>query len=239
MNDEGLFTLAMIKKLVEIQNGFVRYYESCDVAMIVKDEECSNDEKSKEIPLQLVGKEQLIAFYDNDIERECRLVVEQSLEYSKGDENEFDFDRLENNLIFKYLAGKPLIVFQASIFNFSDDVKGDSREELEKKIPQQELPNLVKKKIKKEIPSYLIRPILRNLEMCIKFLQHTGGTGSTLLSRYLQEVLKLETDQQLLQGTISKEVKLLHVYSLYVLLVEQQGDEFQDIKNQKPLEVWN
>src|SRR5690349_19576447 len=97
--------------------------------------------------------------------------------------------------------------------------------------------------------------VCKQLQMCIKFLQYTGtisfvdnlsshydtgGTGSTLLSRYAQETL-LQADgmEDILEGTIAKEVKLTHVYSLYSHLQDKLRDEFDEIPSwaKQPLSV--
>lgn len=57
-----------------------------------------------------------------------------------------------------------------------------------------------------------------------------GGLGTTKISTYVQEMLQLdEGAEELLSGIISKEVCLMHLYSLYSFLQEKlREDEFED-----------
>jgi len=120
-------------------------------------------------------------------------------------------------------SGKPLLDLVVRTIQYSDDNIASSNL-LKQKVRQELLPKAVQTKILAELGSPAkAHRCLELLETCISFLQATGGTaiqklnvGDRLLGEYARSVLLLDADFG--STTISTEVKLMHLDSLWRLL---------------------
>jgi hypothetical protein len=91
------------------------------------------------VPLHLLQEEHLISFDESYIEKLAIDVAEPTVGYGVTIDN-YNFDRLENTLIQRFIVGKPKLSNSTKLMDFRDNVIGDFKMKLDRKIRQQELP---------------------------------------------------------------------------------------------------
>jgi len=143
----------------------------------------------------------------------------------------YDFGNAEQYLLEVVLSGKPLLDLEVRTIQFTNTASsGDSSNVylLSQKVKQMALPRDIADNILKELrsPVEALR-CLELLEVCISFLLTTGGSfaqhlgdqvANKLLSRYIKQDLLMEEGTEFESKTISQQVQLKHIDSLWKLL---------------------
>jgi len=202
------------------------------------------------IPAHLLTDAHLIVYdgQEKELTSFLHLQVLQSLQYGRGTEIIFNFERIEQHLIDSVLIGKPLIDLEIRKFNFANETRiTGALQNLRQKIPQLELLTEVKAMIMKDLGGVThVRRCLSILEICMGFLAATGAShvrqlpGELRLDEYVRDTLLMGDCDEICHpnSLIAKHVQLQHVISLWNLLDETLNvDPFKDIspKYKKPL----
>eukprot|EP01119_Soliformovum_irregulare_P009252 TRINITY_DN2247_c0_g2_i4.p1 TRINITY_DN2247_c0_g2~~TRINITY_DN2247_c0_g2_i4.p1 ORF type:complete len:1833 (-),score=503.06 TRINITY_DN2247_c0_g2_i4:35-5533(-) len=229
-SDDGLYSLAMMDRLVSIQNDLMIF---CDMADLPKD--CCQDRPSNEVPMYLVQSHHLVSFTDASLMQWMTMIIQDGSGYGQSENRSFDWKFLEHILNKNLIMGKSTLAMVTRMFEFLHDVPDMAHQHLKFKIRQvTELSTGMKERIVEELDSLEnMNKLKKNLEMYIEFLGTTGGDANTLLCDYVDQHLQLEDDKHaVLTGNLC-EIQLQHVLAVYYFLREKlEEDEFAKIPNQ-------
>ena len=232
--DEGICALALIQFLVDKHNDII------DRAGKLLNK-TSTESSPIEISSRFISKHHLVSF---NIEEEVMPVITDSeldQDTNKQNSYKFDYQRVEQFIVNKYLSGKPKIKLELENFTFLNETRyssgfgqvGGPVSELKSKIKQVELPTDMKQAIVSELRGGetsldLFQSCIRQIEECISFLQAISGSNNLeevekmSIIDYLQNILLVDpkvTKQTLAKSyTIIVHVKLCHLVSLWSLL---------------------
>ena len=123
-----------------------------------------------------------------------------SLAYGQGGTLHYDFVAIEQFIVDRYLAGKPVIKPEIAMFEFVDEQRSTTGiKGLRQKLTQFDIPSDIRDRIRSEIGTLEnARVVLRLLDTIISFVQSTGGTlvkhldvqaGELLLHEYSRDML--------------------------------------------------
>uniref|UniRef100_A0A7S4JX43 Uncharacterized protein n=1 Tax=Paramoeba aestuarina TaxID=180227 RepID=A0A7S4JX43_9EUKA len=143
----------------------------------------------------------------------------------------YDYAQIETGLRSLLLIGKQSLRLQIHHYQYRGEMRGSGRVSgLRRKIPQEDLPNLVLNTICDEFDTQdRVLKFLSRLEMCISFLADTGGEGvkglaigSMLLRAYAINTLKIDEEEweELSTNGVNTHVLLCHLQCLYTKLEE-------------------
>lgn len=217
--DEGICPLALVRYLGEKHNTFV---ERVDEVLLLRGEEVQRASSRQNV----VSSKYFTQAHSLSYELQggfASFVEKQCVRLSNLGKVEYDFANAERYLLDVVLSGKPLLDLVVRMIQYSDDVVASSVL-LKQKVRQEPLPKSIQQKILREIGTPAkSHACLELLETCVSFLQATGGSaiqrlnvGDRLLGEYARSVLLLDADFG--SATVSSEVKLMHIDSLWKLL---------------------
>lgn len=244
--DEGICSLAVTQFLIDKHNEVIE-----KVGKLFN----KNVENTPiEISSRFVSKHHLIVF---NIEEELVSVIAESKlneptltsNNTNGDKqkssarHKFDYERIEQFILTKYLSGKPKIKLELEGFLFLNETRystgfgdqiGGPVSELKRKIKQVEIPTDIKQAIILEMRANetsldIIQACLRQVEECISFLQAISSSNNLedvekmSITDYLHNILLVDpsttSNQPLCNiSNIMIHVKLCHLLSLWQLL---------------------
>ncbi|KAK7926008.1 hypothetical protein WMY93_008318 [Mugilogobius chulae] len=133
-----------------------------------------------------------------ELDRDLMPLVLSNTQYSieKGQEtvHEFDLPKIQQQIVSRFLSGKPLITFNAipTLINRHERNYEIILKDVKEKIKQEPLQTLTQCAVSSELDSYSeVCDALSTVEVALGFLAMTGGDPCMQLSRYLLEVLKM------------------------------------------------
>jgi len=152
--------------------------------------------------------------------------TEQNLTYGSGTTISYDFERIEQYIIDRFLTGKPQIDLELKKFEFANEARvTGALNNIKQKIKQEKISEDLKMKISQDLTTpQQINRVKRTLEIAIGFLSATGGStiqhipGEEYLIDYVSKTLLLNDIS--MGTTIEKNIKLNNMVSLWEYLEE-------------------
>ncbi|XP_043570887.1 E3 ubiquitin-protein ligase rnf213-alpha-like isoform X2 [Chiloscyllium plagiosum] len=219
----GLCSTALISYLIALQNDFVYTVEKYTSKSTIYSINPSDVADLHVIKYE-VGRDLIPLISSN-----CQYTME------KGGETMFEYDlkRIEQQLTYRFLKGKPLISLtgiptliyrqERNYENIFKDVKN--------KLPQELLPNSIINAISGELQSYSdVCEAFTAVEVTLGFLAISGGDPNLQLVVYLKEVLQMEdqTAPHVLEAL--RRCNLKHIQALWQLLSARKSECFLRLK---------
>uniref|UniRef100_A0A669PUC8 RING-type E3 ubiquitin transferase n=2 Tax=Phasianus colchicus TaxID=9054 RepID=A0A669PUC8_PHACC len=216
----GLCSTALVSYLISLQNDFIH-----SVNKHIKDDERYLISPSEVADLHLISYE---------VEKDLIPLILSNCQYSmeKGGETlqHFDLERIQQQVISKFLQGKPLITLTGiptlvyrhdrnyeELFN---DIRNKQR------LHQCALPSSVMNAISGELQSYSdVCDALSVTEIALEFLAMAGENTEMLLTDYIENVLQMgdQTNPHVLQAL--RRCHLKHIIALWHLLSTHKSEQ--------------
>ncbi|XP_048410924.2 E3 ubiquitin-protein ligase rnf213-alpha-like isoform X2 [Stegostoma tigrinum] len=219
----GLCSTALISYLIALHNKFVYIVEKYTSKSTMYSINPSDVADLHVIKYE-IGRDLIPLISSN-----CQYTME------KGGETMFEYDlkRIEQQLTYRFLKGKPLINLtgiptliyrqEKNYENIFKDVKN--------KLPQELLPNSIINAISGELQSYSdVCEAFAAVEVTLGFLAMSGGDPNLQLVVYLKEVLQMEdqTAPHILEAL--RRCNLKHIQALWQLLSARKSECFLRLK---------
>jgi hypothetical protein len=162
----------------------------------------------------------------------------QSLDYGEGYSLTFDFESIEAALINGIIAGKIPLVTQIHHFSYRGDIQKSGRlQNLCNKVHQININSGTQQTILSEIDTLdKFTKLMSQLEVSINFLASFGSKVSidpkTLWEDFVKNVLMINQNiwKEITTPTITQQVQLCHLQSLYLCLEEKmKGNPLDDV----------
>jgi len=179
------------------------------------------------VPTHLLTHDHLIAFdADEQLPGLVQIYSNISVYYGRGAEVSYNFAAIQQYLMDHVLLGKPFIDLELPKFSFANEGRqAGYHSVLRDRIPQIELSDEVKEKIREELssPQYL-HECMEVLEVVLGFLASMGGThvrtlpAKQFLVDYMKNTLSMAASPLYATKTISSNVQLQHLLSLWNVL---------------------
>lgn len=172
-----------------------------------------------------------------ELDRDLMPLVLSNTQYSieKGQEtlHEYDFPKIQQQIVSRFLLGKPLITLNGipTLVNRHDRNYEIILKDIKAKIVQEPLQALTLFAISTELDSYSeVCEALSTLEVALGFLAMTGGDPHMQLSFYLEEVLKMgnQTAPHILRALSMCCLK--HCAALWQLLASLKSESLLKLK---------
>ncbi|XP_074397014.1 E3 ubiquitin-protein ligase RNF213 isoform X2 [Zonotrichia albicollis] len=214
----GLCSTALASYLIGLHNDFVY--------SVIRDTE--EDDRYLVSPSE-VADLHLISY---DVERDLIPLILSNCQYSmeKGGETlqDFDLERIQQQVISKFLQGKPLIRLTGipTLVYRHDRNNEQLFSDVRNKLEQTALPSSVMNMISGELQSYSdVCDALSLTEITLGFLAVAGENADMLLTDYIEEVLQMgdQTDPHLLQAL--RRCQLRHSIALWQLLCAHKSEQ--------------
>uniref|UniRef100_A0A8D2MIK3 RING-type E3 ubiquitin transferase n=1 Tax=Zonotrichia albicollis TaxID=44394 RepID=A0A8D2MIK3_ZONAL len=214
----GLCSTALASYLIGLHNDFVY--------SVIRDTE--EDDRYLVSPSE-VADLHLISY---DVERDLIPLILSNCQYSmeKGGETlqDFDLERIQQQVISKFLQGKPLIRLTGipTLVYRHDRNNEQLFSDVRNKLEQTALPSSVMNMISGELQSYSdVCDALSLTEITLSFLAVAGENADMLLTDYIEEVLQMgdQTDPHLLQAL--RRCQLRHSIALWQLLCAHKSEQ--------------
>uniref|UniRef100_A0A8B9Q3I3 Ring finger protein 213 n=1 Tax=Apteryx owenii TaxID=8824 RepID=A0A8B9Q3I3_APTOW len=227
----GLCSTALASYLISLHNNFIY-----SVNKYIKE-----DDRYVAIPSE-VADLHLISY---EVERDLIPLILSNCQYSmeKGGETlqDFDLERIQQQVISKFLQGKPLItltVGQCTMLPRYDRNYEQLFNDVRNKLDQSSLPSSMINMISGELQSYSdVCDALSITEITLGFLAMAGENPEMLLTDYITQILQMgdQTNPQVLQALSRCHLK--HNIALWQLLSTRKSeyllrlkrDPFEDI----------
>uniref|UniRef100_A0A8C5J7S2 RN213 ligase n=1 Tax=Junco hyemalis TaxID=40217 RepID=A0A8C5J7S2_JUNHY len=220
----GLCSTALASYLIGLHNDFVQ--------SVIRDTE--EDDRYLVSPSE-VADLHLISY---DVERDLIPLILSNCQYSmeKGGETlqDFDLERIQQQVISKFLQGKPLIRLTGipTLVYRHDRNNEKLFSDVRNKLEQTALPSSVMNMISGELQSYSdVCDALSLTEITLGFLAVAGENADMLLTEYIEEVLQMgdQTDPHLLhvspEGKALRRCQLRHSIALWQLLCAHKSEQ--------------
>ncbi|NXU35912.1 RN213 ligase, partial [Drymodes brunneopygia] len=214
----GLCSTALASYLIGLHNDFVHSVNSH-----TKEDDRYLISPSEVADLHLISYE---------VERDLIPLILSNCQYSmeKGGETlqDFDLERIQQQVISKLLQGKPLITLTGipTLVYRHDRNYEQLFNDVRNKLEQSALPSSVMNMISGELQSYSdVCDALSLTEITLGFLAMAGDNADMLLTDYIQQVLQMgdQTNPHVLQAL--RRCQLRHSMALWQLLCAHKSEQ--------------
>ncbi|KAM4740057.1 E3 ubiquitin-protein ligase rnf213-alpha-like [Anableps anableps] len=220
----GLCATGLVSYLVTLQNELVN----------AVDHHTGEDSSYKVAIVDLM--EQHVICYD--VEKDLLPLVLSNCQYSleRGHEtiSEYDLPRIQQQILTRFLQGKPLITRNGipTLINAQEKDYESIFKAIKRKVPQVLLTTLIRNVVSRELDFSEVCEALKIVDLLLRFLSITGGDRDPSMSLviYLQDVLKMG---QNIDGHILKALSkccLKHCVSLWQLLSSLKSENMLHLK---------
>ncbi|KAM6119107.1 E3 ubiquitin-protein ligase RNF213 [Phoenicopterus ruber ruber] len=219
----GLCSTALASYLISLHNDFIH-----SVNKHIKEDDRYLISPSEVADLHLISYE---------VERDLIPLILSNCQYSmeKGGETlqDFDLKRIQQQVISKFLQGKPLITLTGipTLVYRRDRNYEQLFNDVRNKVDQSALPSSVMNMISGELQSYSdVCDALSVTEITLGFLAMAGENAEMLLTDYIEEVLQMgdQTNPHVLQAL--KRCHLKHNIALWQLLSTRKSEQLLRLK---------
>ncbi|NXL85084.1 RN213 ligase, partial [Alectura lathami] len=226
----GLCSTALVSYLISLQNEFIRL-----VNKHVKEDDRYLISPSEVADLHLISYE---------VERDLVPLILSNCQYSmeKGGETlqHFDLERIQQQVISKFLQGKPLITLTGipTLVCRHDRNYEALFNNVRSKLDQSALPSSVMNMISGELQSYSdVCDALSVTEITLGFLAMAGENAEMLLTDYIENVLQMgdQTNLHILQAL--RRCRLKHSIALWQLLSTRKSEQLLRIRRDPFVDV--
>ncbi|XP_056361664.1 E3 ubiquitin-protein ligase RNF213 [Oenanthe melanoleuca] len=214
----GLCSTALASYLIGLHNDFVH-----SVNRHTKEDDRYLISPSEVADLHLISYE---------VERDLIPLILSNCQYSmeKGGETlqDFDLERIQQQVISKFLQGKPLITLTGipTLVYRHDRNYEQLFSDVRSKLEQSALPSSVMNMISGELQSYSdVCDALSLTEITLGFLAMAGENAEMLLTEYIEQVLQMgdQTNPHVLQAL--RRCQLKHSLALWQLLCAHKSEQ--------------
>ncbi|KAM7035519.1 E3 ubiquitin-protein ligase RNF213 [Acridotheres tristis] len=214
----GLCSTALASYLIGLHNDLVR-----SVHRHTKEDDRYLISPSEVADLHLISYE---------VERDLIPLILSNCQYSmeKGGETlqDFDLERIQQQVISKFLQGKPLITLTGipTLVYRHDRNYEQLFSDVRSKLEQSALPSSVMNMISGELQSYSdVCDALSLTEITLGFLAMAGENAEMLLTEYIEQVLQMgdQTNPHVLQAL--RRCQLKHSLALWQLLCAHKSEQ--------------
>uniref|UniRef100_A0A8B9MD47 RING-type E3 ubiquitin transferase n=1 Tax=Accipiter nisus TaxID=211598 RepID=A0A8B9MD47_9AVES len=215
----GLCSTALASYLITLHNDFIH-----SVNKHIKED----DSPSEVADLHLISYE---------LERDLIPLILSNCQYSmeKGGETlqDFDLERIQQQVISKFLQGKPLITLKGipTLVYRHDRNYEQMFNDVRNKLDQSPLPSSVMNMISGELQSYSdVCDALSITEITLGFLAMAGENAEMLLTDYIENVLQMgdQTNPHVLQAL--RRCHLKHNIALWQFLSTRKSEQLLRLK---------
>uniref|UniRef100_A0A3Q1FBW8 Uncharacterized protein n=1 Tax=Acanthochromis polyacanthus TaxID=80966 RepID=A0A3Q1FBW8_9TELE len=174
-----------------------------------------------------------------DVEKDLLPLVLSNCQYSleRGHEtiSQFDLDRIQRQILTRFLQGKPVITRTGipTLVNTQERDYETVFNTLKGKVPQVLLSSLTRNAVSRALDSYSeVCEALKIVELLLGFLSMTGGDPTMTLVTYLQDTLKMaqNIDRNILHAL--GRCSLTHCVSLWQLLSSLKSEAMLRLKRE-------
>ncbi|NXJ82739.1 RN213 ligase, partial [Trogon melanurus] len=220
----GLCSTALASYLISLHNDFIH-----SVNKHIKEE----DERYLVSPSE-VADLHLISY---EVERDLLPLILSNCQYSmeKGGETleDFDLERIQQQVISKFLQGKPLITLKGipTLVYRHDRNYEQLFNDIRNKLDQSALPSSMVNMISGELQSYSdVCDALSVIEITLGFLAMAGENAEMLLTDYIEKVLQMgdQTNPHVLEALGRCHLK--HSIALWQLLSTRKSEQLLRLK---------
>ncbi|NXS52991.1 RN213 ligase, partial [Brachypteracias leptosomus] len=214
----GLCSTALTSYLISLHNDFIH-----SVNKHTKEEDGYLVSPSEVADLHLISYE---------VERDLIPLILSNCQYSmeKGGETlqDFDLERIQQQVISKFLQGKPLITLTGipTLVCRHDRNYEQLFNDVRNKLDQSALPTSVMNMISGELQNYSdVCDALAVTEITLGFLAMAGENAEMLLTDYIENVLQMgdQTNPHVLQAL--RQCRLRHSIALWQLLSTRKSEQ--------------
>ncbi|NXP24407.1 RN213 ligase, partial [Scytalopus superciliaris] len=214
----GLCSTALASYLISLHNDFVH-----SVNKHIKEDDRYSISPSEVSDLHLISYE---------VERDLIPLILSNCQYSmeKGGETlqDFDLEKIQQQVISKFLQGKPLIMLTGipTLVYRHDRNYEQLFNDVRNKLEQSALPSSVMNMISGELQSYSdVCDALSLTEVTLGFLAMAGENAEMLLTDYIEQVLQMgdQTNPHILQAL--RRCHLKHSIALWQLLSTHKSEQ--------------
>uniref|UniRef100_A0A8D2LPD7 Ring finger protein 213 n=1 Tax=Varanus komodoensis TaxID=61221 RepID=A0A8D2LPD7_VARKO len=226
----GLCSTALSSYLIALHNDFVTSIEK----------ETPDANRYSVSPTEVTDLH-VIAY---EVERDLIPLILSNCQYSleKGGEavQEFDLAKIQQQLIRRFLQGKPLITLKGmpTLMYRHDRNYEHLFSELKSKLSQSSLPNSTISTISGELQSYSdICEALSVTEITLGFLAMAGGDPEMTLTEYMENILQMgsQTSAHVLKALSRCQLK--HTIALWQLIASHKSEQLLHLKRDPFAEV--
>uniref|UniRef100_A0A8C4U1I3 Ring finger protein 213 n=1 Tax=Falco tinnunculus TaxID=100819 RepID=A0A8C4U1I3_FALTI len=226
----GLCSTALASYLIGLHNDFVH-----SVNKLVKEDDRYLISPSEVADLHLISYE---------VDRDLIPLILSNCQYSmeKGGETlqDFDLERIQQQVISKFLQGKPLITLTGipTLVYRHDRNYEQLFNDVRNKLDQSALPSSVMNMITGELQSYSdVCDALSVTEITLGFLSMAGENAEMLLTDYIENVLQMgdQTNPHVLQAF--RRCHLKHNIALWQLLSTRKSEQLLRLKRDPFVDV--
>ncbi|XP_042658256.1 E3 ubiquitin-protein ligase RNF213 isoform X2 [Tyto alba] len=219
----GLCSTALASYLISLHNDFVH-----SVNKHIKEDDRYLISPSEVADLHLISYE---------VERDLIPLILSNCQYSmeKGGQTlqDFDLERIQQQVISKFLQGKPLITLKGipTLVYRHDRNYEQLFNDVRNKLDQSALPSSVMNMVSGELQSYSdVCDALSVTEITLGFLAMAGENAEMLLTDYIENVLQMgdQTNPHVLQAL--KRCHLKHNIALWQLLSTRKSEQLLHLK---------
>ncbi|XP_074900257.1 E3 ubiquitin-protein ligase RNF213 isoform X2 [Buteo buteo] len=219
----GLCSTALASYLISLHNDFIH-----SVNKHIKEDDRYFISPSEVADLHLISYE---------LERDLIPLILSNCQYSmeKGGETlqDFDLERIQQQVISKFLQGKPLITLKGipTLVYRHDRNYEQMFSDVRNKLDQSPLPSSVMNMISGELQSYSdVCDALSITEITLGFLAMAGENAEMLLTDYIENVLQMgdQTNPHVLQAL--RRCHLKHNIALWQLLSTRKSEQLLRLK---------
>ncbi|NXD84175.1 RN213 ligase, partial [Halcyon senegalensis] len=219
----GLCSTALASYLIGLHNDFVH-----SVNKHIKEDDHYLVSPSEVSDLHLISYE---------VERDLIPLILSNCQYTmeKGGETlqDFDLERIQQQVVSKFLQGKPLITLTGipTLVYRHDRNYEQLFNDVRNKMDQSALPSSVMNMISGELQSYSdVCDALSVTEITLGFLAMAGEKAEMLLTDYIVNVLQMgdQTNPQVLQAL--RQCRLKHSIALWQLLSTRKSEQLLRLK---------
>ncbi|NXX58283.1 RN213 ligase, partial [Scopus umbretta] len=214
----GLCSTALVSYLISLHNDFIH-----SVNKHIKEDDRYLISPSEVADLHLISYE---------VERDLIPLILSNCQYSmeKGGETlqDFDLERIQQQVISKFLQGKPLITLTGipTLVYRHDRNYEQLFNDVRNKLDQSALPSSVMNMISGELQSYSdVCDALSITEITLGFLAMAGENAEMLLTDYIEKILQMgdQTNPHVLQAL--RRCRLKHNIALWQLLSARKSEQ--------------
>ncbi|XP_048346006.1 E3 ubiquitin-protein ligase RNF213-like isoform X2 [Sphaerodactylus townsendi] len=226
----GLCSTALVSYLIGLHNDFVYTIEKS-----------SGDTKSYSISPAEVTDLHVITY---EVEKDLIPLILSNCQYSieKGGEGlqEFDLEKIQQQLTSRFLQGKPFIKLTGipTLVYRHDRNYEHLFNDIRRKLKQSSLPNSTISMISGELQSYSdICEALFVTEITLGFLAMAGGEAEMAVSEYIENTLQMGTQTNTHVLKALSRCSLKHTIGLWQLLCSHKSEQLLQLKRDPFAEV--
>ncbi|XP_063149004.1 E3 ubiquitin-protein ligase RNF213 [Candoia aspera] len=219
----GLCATALVSYLIQLHNDFVN--------TIVND---STDANSYSVSPAEVAELHMISY---EVEKDLIPLILSNCQYSmeKGGEalQEFDLEKIQQQIVNRFLQGKPKITLQGIptlVYRYDQNYE-HLFSDIKRKLDQSSLSNSKMGMIRGELVSYSdICEALSVTEIILRFLATTGSDSQMTLTDYTENVLQMSSQISLPVIKALSRCQLKHAIALWQLLSSHKSEQQLHLK---------